>query len=111
MTRSDKPHVWLEGRIETPPFSQVARIEAGSLLRRLQRGEKLGLPQSRPVPTIGPRCHELRIQEESVAWRIIYRVDRDAIIILVIFAKKTRQTPKKIIEMSRARLRAYDQLS
>ena len=111
MTQSDKPLVWLEGKIQSPPFSQVARIEAGFLLRRLQRGEKLGLPQSRPLPTIGPRCHELRIQDETIAWRIIYRVDPDAIIILVIFPKKTQQTPKKIIEMAKARLRAYEELS
>jgi phage-related protein len=111
MTRSDKPLVWIEGKLQSPPFSQGARIEAGFLLRRLQRGEKLGLPQSRPMPAVGLRCHEPRVQDERVAWRIIYRVDPDAIIILVIFPKKTQQTPRKIIEMAEARLRAYDEVS
>ena len=57
----DKPLIWLHGEIKTPPLSVSARIEAGVLLRRLQRGEGLSLPESRPMPTIGPRCHELRI--------------------------------------------------
>ena len=53
--------MWLLGEIKTPPISPAARIEAGVLLRRLQRGEKLALPHSRPMPGIGARCHELRI--------------------------------------------------
>jgi hypothetical protein len=53
MTLADKPLVWLHGEIKTPPFSALARIEAGVLLRRLQRGETLRMPQSRPMPSIG----------------------------------------------------------
>jgi hypothetical protein len=45
MAAEDKPLVWLEGEIKTPPFSQKARIEAGSLLRRLQQGELLDMPR------------------------------------------------------------------
>jgi hypothetical protein len=55
--------VWLRGEIKTPPFSQEARIDAGMLLRRLQQGELLSMPQSRPMPDIGQRCHELRIRD------------------------------------------------
>jgi hypothetical protein len=47
MKGRDKPLVWLHGEIKTPPFTAAARIEAGVLLRRLQRGELLGLPHSR----------------------------------------------------------------
>ena len=71
----DKPLVWLHGEVKTPPFSIEARIEAGTLLRRLQSGESIGMPQSRPMPTIGKRCHELRITDEDVTWRIVYRTD------------------------------------
>jgi phage-related protein len=81
MPRIDKPLAWLHGEVKTPPFSKNARIETGTLLRRLQRGEKLGLPQSRPMPVIGPRCHELRIQDVALIWRIVYRVDPDAVVI------------------------------
>ena len=75
MSRADKPLAWLHGEIKTPPLSAEARIEAGLLLRRLQRGERLEMPRSRPMPSIGLRCHELRIREADVTWRIIYRVD------------------------------------
>ena len=108
---SDKPLVWLHGEVRTPPFSQEERIEAGTLLRRLQQGEKLTLPQSRPMPVVGPRCHELRIQDRDVTWRIMYRADSDAVIIAEVFAKKTSATPQQIIDVCRKRLSAYDKLA
>lgn len=49
MSPADKPLVWLRGVVKTPPFSALARLEAGFLLRRLQKGESLGLPHSRPM--------------------------------------------------------------
>jgi hypothetical protein len=49
--------------VRTLSFSRAARLEAGFLLRRLQRGELLSMPQSRPMPGIGARCHELRIND------------------------------------------------
>jgi phage-related protein len=106
----DKPLVWLAGEIKTPPFTAAGRIEAGTLLRRLQRGEELGMPHSRPMPTVGRRCHELRVRDGAHNWRILYRTDPDAIVILEIFAKKTDKTPAKVIEACKARLKAYDAL-
>ena len=108
MSQADKPLAWLHGEVKTPPFSEEARFEAGFLLRRLQKGEKIGMPQSRPMPSIGPRCHELRITDESVKWRIVYRLDPDAIIIAEVFRKKTRTTPKDVIDVCKDRLRRYD---
>jgi ribosome-binding protein aMBF1 (putative translation factor) len=55
--REDKPLVWLAGEIKTPPFSTGARIEAGTLLRRLQKGENIAMPHSRRMLSIGARCH------------------------------------------------------
>lgn len=111
MKGDDKPLVWLEGEIKTPPFSREARIEAGTLLRRLQRGEKIGLPQSRSMSSIGRRCHELRITDEDVTWRIVYRLDSDAVIIGEVFAKKTRLTPKRIIDTCKRRFKRYDEVT
>ena len=108
MADSDKPLVWLAGEVKTPPFSAQARLEAGVLLRRLQRGELLSLPHSRPMPGIGKRCHELRIPDERVTWRIIYRLDVDAIVIGDVFAKKTPQTPGTVIDVCHRRFRRYD---
>ena len=106
----DKPLVWLHGEVKTPPFSRPARIEVGYLLRRLQKGESPAMPWSRPMPSIGARCHELRITDEKSEWRIIYRIDKDALIILEVFQKKTPKTPQQIIETCKRRLRQYDQI-
>jgi len=107
MRKADKPLVWLHGEIKTPPFSAETKIEAGVLLRRLQRGESISLPHSRPMPGIGKACHELRIQDENKTWRIVYHIDKDAIAILEVFAKTTQQTPKSVIKTCKARLHSY----
>jgi len=60
-------------------FSKEARIEAGLLLRRLQMGEILSMPHSRPMPSIGKSCHELRIKDKDKTWRIIYHIADDVI--------------------------------
>ena len=107
MSPNDKPLVWLSGEVKTPPFSQAARLEVGYLLRALQRGDKLSMPLSRPMPSIGPRCHELRIVDERIDWRIVYRIDTDAIVILDVFEKKTRSMPHQVIEACKRRLKDY----
>ncbi|HWN93683.1 MAG TPA: type II toxin-antitoxin system RelE/ParE family toxin [Methylomirabilota bacterium] len=99
----------LKGEIKTPPMSVAARRETGFLLRRLQQGEHLSLPHSRPMPNIGARCHELRVNDANKTWRIIYRVDEDAILIVEVFEKKTRTTPQQVIENGKRRLRLYDE--
>ena len=104
----DKPLAWLHGEVKTPPFSRKARLEAGILLRLLQRGELIEMPRSRPLPAVGPRCHELRISDQDVSWRIVYRIDPDAIVLLDVFNKKSNKTPRRIIEVCRKRLKDYD---
>jgi phage-related protein len=92
-----KPLVWLGGEIKTPPLSSEARIEAGALLRKLQNGERLSLPHSRPMPQIAKECHELRVNDQNQTWRIVYAIEGDAIVILEVFSKKTATTPKSVI--------------
>jgi phage-related protein len=101
MNPYDKPVVWLHGEIQTPPFSAEARLEAGFLLRKLQKGEKLSLPSSRPMPGIGPRVHELRINDRN----------SDAIVIGEVFSKKSRETPKRVIQVCKERFSQYDRLA
>ncbi len=108
VNRRDKPLAWLHGEVKSPPFSLAARLETGFLLRRLQRGDVLAMPQSRTMPRVGPRCHELRINDASGQWRLIYRVDFDAIVIADVFAKKSSKTPKAVVETCRRRLKEYD---
>jgi phage-related protein len=106
--RKDKPLVWLHGEIKTPPFSKAARIEAGYLLRELQRGKMLSMPHSRPMPAIDARCHELRVVDHGITCRIVYRVDSDAIVIAEVFVKKTAKTPAAVLDACRRRLKEYD---
>ena len=104
----EKPLVWLCEHIKTPPVSKGARVEAGFLLRQLQDGESLSMPESRPMQSIGPRCHELRIPDATHNWRVIYRIDTDAIVIVEVFPKRTRATSFHDIQVCKARLRSYD---
>lgn len=101
--------MWLHGEVKTPPFSSAARIDAGVLLRRLQEGEQLSMPHSRPMPALGSRCHELRIRDGGQSWRVFYRLDSDAIVIAGVAKKKSQRTPKAVIETCKRRLALYDQ--
>jgi phage-related protein len=103
----DKPLAWLHGEIKTPPFTEAGRLEAGHLLRRLQQGETLSLPQSRPMPGVGPQCHELRIPDTDRTWRIMYHLEPDAVVILDVFSKKTATTPQGVLDSCRKRLATY----
>ncbi len=68
------------------------------------------MPISRPMPSVGARVHELRIRDEEHNWRIIYRADQDRILIVAVFAKTTRKTPERTIDLRKKRLRDYDGL-
>jgi phage-related protein len=102
--------IFLADRPTTPPLSAVARGRVGRLLRLLQDGEMIGLPISRPMPSIGARVHELRVQDDGVAWRVIYRIDPGSIVVAHVFAKTTRATPKEVIKRCRKRFRDHDAL-
>ena len=104
----EKVLILLHGEIKTPPLSRQARLETGFLLRKLQQGEILSMPLSRPMPTIGSHCHELRIVDADAIWRIVYRIDADALLILEVFSKKTRKTPQNIIDACKRRIKNYD---
>ena len=108
MSQGNKPLVWLHGEIKTPPFGAEARLQAGFLLRALQMGETLPMPQSRPMPSVGGRCHELRIRDRDLDWRLVYRIDSDAIVILEVFNKTTNRTPKRVIDACKRRIVQYD---
>jgi phage-related protein len=69
------------------------------------------MPLSRPMPSIGVRVHELRIRQADKNWRIIYRIDADAILIVEVFNKTTRETPQGVINVCKNRLATYDSRS
>ena len=81
-------------------MSREARVEAGFLLRRVQEGESLSMPESRAMPSIGQGCHELRITDagQRIEWRVG---------ILDVFEKKTKTTPQNAITNCRRRSAAF----
>ena len=105
---AQKPLVWLHGEVKTPPFTAEGRQEAGMLLRLLQGGETLGMPQAEPLPDLGPRCGGLRVRDAEHNWRIMYRVDADAILVLEVYPKKTRKIPDEVMVRCKQRLKNYD---
>jgi len=101
----------LRGEIKTPPLSKEARREIGFLLRMLQEGESIGMPHARPMPGVGSRCLELRVNDAGKTWRVMCRVDPDAVIVMEVFDKKTRTTPARVIQECRKRLKQYDNIT
>jgi predicted XRE-type DNA-binding protein len=47
------------------------------------------------------------VLDKGCNWRVIYRIESDAIVILDVFPKKSQGTPKTVIEQSKARLAQY----
>ena len=78
------------------------------MLSLVQDGELLGMPRSRPMPSIGPGVHELRVRDAAHNWRVFYRVEADIFLVFLIFPKTTERTPKRMIDMARKKLRDFD---
>ena len=90
-------------------MSTDVRIRAGVLLKQIQLGGDVpAMPISRPMPSIGKRVHELRLPDKNATWRVIYRVDPDAVVIADVFSKKTRKTPTSVIDACKKRFKRYD---
>jgi phage-related protein len=60
------------------------------------------------MPSVGTRCHELRVNDSTSHWRLVYRIDGDAIVIAEVFSKKSRATPRSVVDVCRKRLKDYD---
>jgi phage-related protein len=84
-------------------FPEDARHDAGYQLEKVQRGEQ---PDDfKPMPVVGKGVEEIRIMEDSGAYRVIYLARRaDAVYVLHAFQKKTQATSKRDIETARIRL-------
>lgn len=86
-------------------FPDEVRQNLGHQLRLLQQGERP--TDYRPVTTIGPGVFELRDQDERAWYRVIYlsRI-RDVIHVLHCFEKKSREIPRKDVQLAQQRLKA-----
>lgn len=76
--------------------------DAGFQLDRVQRG--LSPPDFKPMPSIGKGVEEIRVRDETGAYRVIYTARlADAVYVLHAFQKKTQATSKRDIELAKQR--------
>ena len=87
-------------------FPDDARSEAGFQIRLVQSGDD---PTDwKPLRTVGKGVREIRIHEESGAFRVIYLATLgDTVLVLHVFQKKTQQTAQRDIELAASRLKAW----
>lgn len=86
--------------------SPAIKREIGEALRDVQKGIRLGLPLSRPIPVVASGAHELRVWDSAITVRVFYFVTlADAIVVFYGFQKQTQKTPKHEIAVARQRLK------
>ena len=83
-------------------FPASARQDAGYQLCQVEQGRQ---PDDfKPMPAIGKGVEEIRIWDETGAFRVIYMARRaEAIYVLHAFQKKTQATAKRDLEIAKAR--------
>ena len=83
-------------------FPEDARQEAGYQLDKVQRGEQ---PEDfKPMPSVGAGVQEIRVRDDSGAYRVIYVARfEEAVFVLHAFQKKTPATPKRDIDLAKMR--------
>lgn len=83
-----------------------ARYRVGVELRAVQRG--LEPHDWKPMATVGPGVREIRIREAADAFRVVYLANlADRVLVLHAFQKKTRQTPKRDLDLAAKRLKEW----
>lgn len=88
-------------------FPDEARSEAGFQLRRVQGGHD---PTDwKPLTGVGTGVREIRVREDSGAYRVVYLASLpDRIVVLHAFQKKTQQTPKRDLDLASTRFRELE---
>ena len=86
-------------------FPEDARREAGLELWAVQNDQE---PSDwKPMSTIGIGAREIRIKDETGAYRVLYVVKiKDKVHVLHVFKKKTQRTAQKEIDLAKTRYRA-----
>ena len=88
-------------------FPDDAKRDAGYQLDRVQHG--LQPDDFKPMPTIGKGVEEIRVRDDTGAYRVIYTARlADAIYVLHAFQKKTQATSKRDIDLAKQRFAQLD---
>ncbi len=97
---------WIgDSREQIRDFPDGPRHEAGYQLERVQVGKD---PKDwKPMPSVGIGVNEIRVRDDSGAFRVIYLAKfKEAVYVLHAFQKKARKTAKADIDLARRRFRA-----
>lgn len=95
---------------EINDLAQEIREDLADVLARLDAGQPLSMPLSRPMPGIGQGVHELRLRDRSGAYRVVYALVVLGIVhVLHAFKKTTRSTPQRNLDLARRRLSEIEQ--
>jgi phage-related protein len=87
-------------------FPKDVRIRLGRGLFRLQLGEPIGMPNSRPMSAVATGVSELRVKGEDGIFRVFYyTASPQGVLVFHAFVKKTQRTPPLEVELARKRLK------
>jgi phage-related protein len=87
-------------------FPKEARMRLGRDLFRLQMGERIAMPVSRPMPVVSAGVSELRVKGGDGIFRVFYYLaSRKGVLVFHAFVKKAQRTPPLEIELARKRLK------
>jgi len=87
-------------------FPEDVRRGLGKAIFDLQKGEKLSMPVSRPMPSVAAGVEELRVKDRSGTYRVFYYTRlADSVLIFHAFTKKTQKTPLQEITLAQQRLK------
>ena len=81
-------------------------MRLGKDLFRLQMGERISMPVSRPMPAVSAGVAELRVKGRDGIFRVFYYLaSPKGVLVFHAFDKKTERTPPLEIELARKRLK------
>jgi phage-related protein len=102
-----KPAIFHPAARETiRTFPVEVKRELGKAILDLQKGHTLGMPLSRPMPSVALGVEEIRIRDARGIYRVFYfKKSKRGILIPHAFVKKTQRTPQHELKLARRRLR------
>lgn len=101
-------HIYGPTRAEIQDWPQEVKKDLGSILTKLQKGELVGHPDTKPVINFAAGVFEIRLKGAGGAYRAFYIIrPMDGILVFHSFKKKTRKTPQSEIGTGRRRLKAF----
>jgi phage-related protein len=91
--------------LKSAPKDIIADVFA--LFDELMAGARLGMPISRPLPSIGKGLHELRLSGKAGEYRVFYVIKvEDAIYVLHATDKKKQEIDRRTVDLLKTRMRS-----